>query len=103
MAASNTRFTQNSLGQSKTPIDSDHGIYRAAAIVGQPCDTNTAIADARAIAAKIGLTLHVPPNLTASWWYPGSTRFFVFTRPEIDRVHFLPEQMEAARGMGSKS
>ena len=29
MAASNTRFTQNSLGQSKTPIDSDHGIYRA--------------------------------------------------------------------------
>src|SRR6516165_12028779 len=28
MAASNTRFTQNSLGQSKTPIDSDHGIYR---------------------------------------------------------------------------
>jgi hypothetical protein len=29
MAASNTRFTQNSLGQLKTPIDSDHGIYRA--------------------------------------------------------------------------
>ena len=28
MATSNTRFTQNSLGQSKTPIDSDHGIYR---------------------------------------------------------------------------
>lgn len=28
MAASNTRFTQNSLGQSKNPIDSDHGIYR---------------------------------------------------------------------------
>ena len=28
MAASNTRFTQSSLGQSKTPIDSDHGIYR---------------------------------------------------------------------------
>jgi len=28
MAASNTRFTQNSLGQSKNPIDRDHGIYR---------------------------------------------------------------------------
>jgi hypothetical protein len=28
MAASNTRFTQNRLGQSKNPIDSDHGIYR---------------------------------------------------------------------------
>jgi len=32
MAASNTRFTQNSLGQSKTPIDSDHGIYRTRAL-----------------------------------------------------------------------
>ena len=31
MAASNTRFTQNSLGQSKNLIDSDHGIYRGAA------------------------------------------------------------------------
>ncbi len=30
MAASNTRFTQNRLGQSKNPIDSDHGIYRYA-------------------------------------------------------------------------
>lgn len=30
MATSNTRFTQNSLGQSKNPIDSDHGIYRVA-------------------------------------------------------------------------
>ena len=28
MAASNTRFTQNSLDESKNPIDSDHGIYR---------------------------------------------------------------------------
>jgi len=28
MAASNTRFTQNSLGQSKNLIDSDHGIFR---------------------------------------------------------------------------
>ena len=31
MATSNTRFTQNSLGQSKNPIDSDHGIYRYSA------------------------------------------------------------------------
>ena len=31
MAASNTRFTQNRLGQSKNPIDSDHGIYRYSA------------------------------------------------------------------------
>jgi hypothetical protein len=37
MAASNTRFTQNSLGQSKTPIDSDHGIYRYSA-TSSSCD-----------------------------------------------------------------
>jgi hypothetical protein len=68
--------------------------YRTAAIVGQPY--NTDIADARANAARIGggLMLHVPPNLTASWWNPGSTRFFCFTRPEITAVQFLPEQME---------
>jgi len=35
MAASNTRFTQNSLGQSKTPIDSDHGIYRYCELRGR--------------------------------------------------------------------
>src|SRR6201993_466521 len=39
MAASNTRFTQNSLGQSKTPIDSDHGIYRDGC-ANLSCDRN---------------------------------------------------------------
>jgi hypothetical protein len=66
--------------------------YRTAAIVGQPYDTKPN--EARAIAAKIGLELHVPPNLTASWWYPGYARFFCFTRPEVMCVQFLPEQME---------
>jgi hypothetical protein len=37
MAASNTRFTQNSLGQSKNPIDSDHGIYRYNAATSSHC------------------------------------------------------------------
>jgi len=37
MAASNTRFTQNSLGQSKTPIDSDHGIYRYSVVSSSRC------------------------------------------------------------------
>ena len=37
MAASNTRFTQNSLGQSKNPIDSDHGIYRYSAASSSRC------------------------------------------------------------------
>jgi hypothetical protein len=70
--------------------------YRTAAIVGQPY--NTAIADARTNAAKVGLELHVPPDPTASWWYPGATRFFCFTRPQITSVQFLPEQMTEHRG-----
>ena len=37
MAASNTRFTQNRLGQSKNPIDSDHGIYRYSAASSSRC------------------------------------------------------------------
>ena len=32
MAASNTGFTQNRLGQSKNPIDSDHGLPRPPAV-----------------------------------------------------------------------
>ena len=37
MAASNTRFTQNSLGQSKNLIDSDHGIYRYSGASSSRC------------------------------------------------------------------
>jgi hypothetical protein len=66
--------------------------YRAAAIVGQPYDT--APADAIVSAAGLRLGCHVPPKETASWWYPGWTRFFVFTRLEVACVQFLPEQME---------
>ena len=66
--------------------------YRSAAIVGQPYDTSADTA--RAAAVEIGLVLHVPTNVNASWHYPGWRRFFVFTRPEIERVCFLPEQME---------
>ena len=46
MAASNTRFTQNSLGQSKNPIDSDHGIYRYTAVMSL-IGTNLPIRDVR--------------------------------------------------------
>ena len=52
MAASNTRFTQNSLGQSKTPIDSDHGIYRAFADRGR-----LFVREARRADEKQGFTL----------------------------------------------
>jgi hypothetical protein len=49
------------------------------------------------LAAKIGLVLHVPPNSMASWWCPGSTRFFCLTRPETTTVQFLPEQLETPK------
>lgn len=70
-------------------------MHDTAAIVGQPYG-HTSADTARAAAIKIGLALHVPSNINASWWYPGSTRFFCFTRPEIERVCFLPEQCNAA-------
>jgi hypothetical protein len=62
MAASNTRFTQNSLGQSKTPIDSDHGIYRDLAnvilknTIGNPGRTrwaSSAFCDQRLFTGKL--------------------------------------------------
>jgi len=52
--------------------------YCTAAIVGQPYDTSADTA--RAAATEIGLELHVPADINASWWYPGFTRFFWFTR-----------------------
>lgn len=68
--------------------------YRAVAIIGQPYSTD--VAAAIVTAAAIRLALHVPSDIDASWHYPGWTRFFCFTRPEIERVHFLPEQIEVA-------
>ena len=63
--------------------------YRAAAIVGQPY--NTDLPKAIEFADQVGLKVFAPPNLTASWWNPGSTRFFCFTRPG-PQVRFLPDQ-----------
>jgi hypothetical protein len=75
--------------------------YRSVAIVGQPYYTqygdgrDMTIEQARELAVRFGLALHVPPNLTASWHYPEWTRFVVFTRPGT-AVRFLPEQMLVA-------
>ena len=63
--------------------------HRAVAVASQPegallpkviCDR----------AAELGLRCHIPPTPTGSW--QGRTGFCVFTRPEIARVQFLPEQ-----------
>ena len=63
--------------------------YRPVAIVGQPYKTD--VISARVTAMQIGLDLHVAPKRTASWWLPGSTAFFCFTRLE-EIVRFLPDQ-----------
>jgi hypothetical protein len=64
--------------------------YRAAAVIGQPYGTS--LETARELAAELGLIVHAPPNLTASWWYPGHARLFVVTRPDVSSVQFLPDQ-----------
>jgi hypothetical protein len=64
--------------------------YRAAAIVGQPYGTD--LETASQLATELGLAVHTPPDLTASWWFPGHARLFVFTRPELGSVQFLPDQ-----------
>jgi hypothetical protein len=66
--------------------------YRPVAIVGQPY--NTDLAKARVMATRIGLDVHAPTMLTASWWFPGWTRFLCFTRPGTT-VLFLPDQQQA--------
>lgn len=68
--------------------------YRPVALVGQPYATE--VAKARVLAMEIGLELHVPPILTASWWFPRFTRFFCFTRPGTG-VAFLPDQRVTAQ------
>jgi hypothetical protein len=67
--------------------------YSAVAIVGQPYHETTTgeIERVAKAAADAGLELHMPPNLLASWHYPGRTCFFCFTRPGV-KVRFLPEQ-----------
>jgi hypothetical protein len=80
----------------------DHCIwYRAnakcAAIVAQPYKSfnpyNPADeADARNLAARLGLALHVPPHPLASIWYPNVCVFWVFTTPE-HQIVWLPEQI----------
>jgi hypothetical protein len=67
--------------------------YRPAAIVAQPY--GTPVGKAMIIALNLGLELHWPSNLTASWWFPGSTRFYCCTRFG-QTVRFLPEQCSAS-------
>lgn len=66
--------------------------YRPVAIVGQPYDSAINVNQATRLAHSLGLELHTPPNSVASWWYPGSTRFFCLTRPGVT-VRFLLDQI----------
>jgi hypothetical protein len=63
----------------------------AVAIVGQPY-SHVEVETAHQLAGELGLELHVPPKVNASWHYPNQTHFFCITRPGT-AVQFLPEQM----------
>jgi hypothetical protein len=63
--------------------------YRITAVVCQPYDDHVAAAEA--VAERLGLAVHVPPDPRASIWYPGVTQFIVFTRPGVE-VKWLEEQ-----------
>ena len=68
MAASNTRFTQNSLGQSKNPIDSDHGIYRySGAASSSRCSAGGGGVAARGICSDFG----TPRGRLSGRWFQG--------------------------------
>lgn len=61
-----------------------------AAIISEP------YADCRdqaaALAASLGIELHIPPNPRASIWAPGHAFFLCFTAPG-HAIQWLPEQM----------
>jgi hypothetical protein len=65
--------------------------YRITAVVCQPY--NDRVAEAEAVAERLGLAVCVPPDPRASIWHPGSTQFIVFTRPGVE-VRWLKEQIE---------
>jgi hypothetical protein len=96
----NVRDIGKRQGQSCDHLSSatfDHPIWyrgagRCAAIVAQPYPHTDDDADALAIAAKHGVACHMPPCARASFHYPGSTLFYVFTSLE-HQIVWLPEQI----------
>ena len=63
---------------------------RCAAIVAQPY--SDCRDEATALAARLDIELHIPPNPRASLWAPGQAFFFVFTE-RGHAIQWLPEQM----------
>lgn len=67
------------------------GTNRVTAVVCQPY--HDCLEEAKVAAERLGLEVHTPPDPRASIWYPGHTRFYVFTRPGVT-VRWLKEQVE---------
>ena len=57
--------------------------YRPTAISAHLYADDSIVERAREWAIVHRLVLHEPPNLQASWYYPGMTRLVVYTRPEV--------------------
>jgi hypothetical protein len=81
----------------------EHALYyrdvtrRNVALVTQPYITPTAengdwLGKLKASYAARGLCCHAPPQVCASFWFPGATAFLVITKPDA-MVQWLPEQL----------
>jgi hypothetical protein len=58
--------------------------YRPTAIAAHLYANDEIVGRAREWASEHRLLLHEPPNLHASWYYPGGTRLVVYTRPDTN-------------------
>jgi hypothetical protein len=84
----------------------DHDIYYRrgrlrAAVVGQPYQQSPRAREAEEAGRRFGLVLHVPPQPTASLWYPGATLFLLLTEPDVT-VRWLPEQISGMQSADSE-
>ena len=67
---------------------------RPVALLVEPYEPEVHIERLRALADELGLVLHTPPNMYASFHFPGWTGCLLFTRPDFGEVVWLEEQHE---------
>lgn len=67
---------------------------RPVAMLTEPYEPETHLDGIRARAESLGLLVHTPPNLYASFAFPGWTGCILITRPDFGRVLWLEDQLE---------
>ncbi|KQU95202.1 hypothetical protein [Devosia sp. Root105] len=64
------------------------------AILTEPYEPEEHLEDIREHAETLGLLVHTPPNLYASFHFPGWTGCILITRPDFGRVLWLDDQLD---------